>query len=68
MGFAKIMPVGNVHPCEWFEIGEFFRFDGTIWVKYSDRCAININGNDDVNQEFSSDAECENIDVELNVL
>lgn len=68
MGFAKIAPVGNIHTFDWFEVGEFFRFDGSIWVKYSDHGAVNVSSNDDENQEFSSDAECENIEVELKVL
>lgn len=68
MGFAKIAPVGNVHGFDWFEVGEFFRFDGNLWVKYSDHGAVNISGNDDENQEFDSDTMCENIDVELKVL
>ena len=48
MGFARISPVGGkIHKFSWFKIGEFFRFNGNIWVKYSDRCAINISSNND---------------------
>lgn len=68
MGFARISPVGGkIHKFSWFKIGEFFRFNGSIWVKYSDRCAVNASGDIEI-QEFSSDAECENIEVELKVL
>ena len=68
MGFARISPVGGkIYKFSWFKIGEFFRFNGSIWVKYSDRCAINISSNNDT-QEFSLDANCENIEVELKVL
>lgn len=68
MGYARVAPVGNIHDFSWFEVGEFFRFNGNIWVKYNDHAAVNITNNDDINQEFSSDAECENIEVELKVL
>lgn len=69
MGFAKIAPVGNIHAFSWFEVGEFFRFKGNIWVKYNDHAAVNITNNDnDIEQEFFSDAECENIEVELKIL
>ena len=69
MGFAKIAPVGNVQDFSRFEVGEFFRFNGNIWVKYNDHAAVNItNNDDDIEQEFFSDAECDNIEVELKVL
>ena len=69
MGFAKIAPVGNIHDFSWFEVGEFFRFNGDIWVKYNDHAAVNItNNDDDIELEFFSNAECENIEVELKIL
>lgn len=68
MGFAKIAPVDNIHDFSWFGVGEFFRFDGDIWVKYDDRAAVNISNDNGENQEFLSDTECENIEVELKVL
>lgn len=68
MSFAKIVPIGNVHNFDWFEVGEFFRFNNQIWVKYSEHGAVNISSNDDENQHFDSDAMCENIEVELKVL
>ena len=46
----------------------FFRFNGDIWVKYNDHAAVNISDSDEENQEFFSDAECENIEVELKIL
>lgn len=68
MSFAKFVPVGKIHDFSWFEVGEFFRFNGDIWVKYNDHAAVNISKSDEENQEFFSDAECENIEVELKVL
>ena len=68
MGFAKFAPVGNIHDFSWFEVGEFFRFNGDIWVKYNDHAAISISDSNEENQEFLSDAECENVEVELKVL
>ena len=68
MSFAKFAPVGNVHDFGWFEVGEFFRFNGDIWVKYNAPAAVNISNSNEENQEFLSDAECENIEVELKVL
>lgn len=70
MGFAKIVPVGNVHVFDWFGIGEFFRFQGDIWVKYNSHSAVNISRglDDDGSQEFCADTECENIDIELKIL
>lgn len=71
MGFAKIAPVGNIHDFSWFGTGEFFRFNGNIWVKYNSHAAVNITNitnNADIDQEFPADAECENIEVELKVL
>ena len=68
MGFAKIAPIDSIHDFSWFGVGEFFRYDGDIWVKYDDRAAVNISNNNGENQEFLSDTECENIEVELKVL
>ena len=68
MSFAKFAPVGNVHDFSWFEVGEFFFFFCDIWVKYNDHAAVNISNSNEENQEFFSDAECENIEVELKVL
>ena len=68
MSFAKFASVGDIHDFRWFEVGEFFRFNGDIWVKYNDHAAVNISDSDEENQEFLSDAECENIEVELKVL
>ena len=68
MSFAKFAPVGNVHDFSWFEVGEFFRFNGDIRVKYNDHAAVNISDSNEENQEFFSDAECENIEVELKIL
>lgn len=69
MGFAKIVPVGNTRTFDCFEVGEFFRFNSNIWVKYSSHCAVNVSSNDDdESQKFSPDAECEDIEVDLKVL
>ena len=68
MRVAKFAAVGNVHDFSWVEVGEFFRFNGNIWVKYNDHAAVNISDSNEENQEFFSDAECENIEVELKVL
>jgi hypothetical protein len=68
MSFAKIVPTNNAHPFEWFEVGEFFRFEGDIWVKYNSHGAVNISRGIEENQDFDSDVSCENVDVELKVL
>lgn len=31
MGYARVAPVGNIHDFSWFEVGEFFRFNGVIF-------------------------------------
>lgn len=68
MSFAKITQVNEVHDFSWFGVGEFFRFDGSIWVKYSTYGAVNVSGDDLTEHEFSYDTQCENIEVELKVL
>ena len=67
MAWAKIMPNGKIRPFAHFEVSEFFRFNGDIWVKYDSYNAVNIS-RDEPEQAFDQDAECENIDVELKIL
>lgn len=70
MGFAKLT-CGDSNDIEnfgWFSIGEFFRFHGDIYVKYSYTNAVCVIGNFGGTRKFSLDEKCENIEVELKVI
>lgn len=68
MAFARIAPTSNVHPFEWFDVGEFFNYNGSIWVKYNSHAAVNILQNTEEDQEFGLDTPCEDIQVELKIV
>jgi hypothetical protein len=70
MGFAKLTCEDNddIKSFGWFSVGEFFRFQGDIYVKSNNTDAVCVIDDSGGTRKFSLDEKCENIEVRLIVL
>lgn len=67
MGFAKLTSSKEFNSFNSFEIGEFFRWNGDIYIKSDASHAINLS-REGVPTEFDFPERVEDVQIELKVL
>lgn len=67
MGFAKLISSKVFLPFGTFKLGEFFQYEGRVYIKISANDAIDLLKGEKTTY-FDSDQEVEDVEIELKVL
>lgn len=67
MGFAKLISSKVFLPFGTFKLGEFFQYEGRVYIKISANDAIDLLKGEKTTY-FDSDQEVEDAEIELKVL